>query len=121
MKRLLASLCILTVAACSHAPIVDMQGRDQAKYNDDLKECQSYAEQIQPVEETAIDTIIGGIFGAAFGAAVGAAVGDPAGGAMLGASLFGGAGFFAGASDSTKRQNNVVRNCLVGRGWRVLG
>lgn len=120
MKRFIAAACILAIAGCTHAPIVDLKGRDQAKYNDDLKECHGYAEQVQPVEETAIDVVIGGIIGAAFGAAVGAAVGDPGGGAALGASLFGGAGFVFGSNDSRKRQENVVRNCLQGRGWRVL-
>lgn len=119
IRNLAIALCLLATA-CTHAPIVDMQGRDQTKYAADLSECQSYAEQVQPVQETALDTLIGGVIGAAFGAAVGAAVGDPVGGTTLGASLFGGAGFFTGANDSRKRQENVVRNCLQGRGWRVL-
>jgi len=110
-----------TTIACGHAgngyrPIVDMQGVDSNRLECDLAECQTYASRISVGQSTAANAIAGALFGALFGLAVGdhgwAARAGAQGGAIGGA--IGGAGAAAAA------QTNIVRNCMSGRGYRVL-
>ena len=111
------ALGILLAGGCSSKPIVDMKGVNRAQYEQDLEECREYVDEVQVGRKVA--------GGAAAGAAVGAAVGviwdghdghtvarDAGTGAVLG-----GAG---GAAGGVKEKDTVVKNCLRGRGYRVL-
>jgi hypothetical protein len=97
--------------------IVDMKGVNAYQYEQDLAECADYADEVNVASKTA--------GGAAAGAAVGAAVGviwdgyrgnSPERGAATGA-VVGGAG---GAGSGLNERSQVVKNCLRGRGYRVL-
>jgi len=107
----------LLMTGCASKPIVDMKGVNRAQYEQDLGECGQYADEVQVARKAA--------GGAAAGAAVGAAIGviwdghngnsvgrDAATGAVLG-----GAG---GAGGGVKERDDVVKNCLRGRGYKVL-
>jgi outer membrane lipoprotein SlyB len=123
VRRLGTVTVLALLAGCAHTyqPVVDTQGVDQYKYQQDLAQCRSYAEQVNPWENAGIDTLIGAAGGAALGAATGAAVGAPAAGAAVGAAAggIGGAGY--GGISSANRQQIIINNCLRERGYRVLG
>lgn len=120
--RCLATCLGLTLiaTACSSTPgkpIVDMQGVNAYQYEQDLAECSSYADEVNVAGKTA--------GGAAAGAAVGVALGaiwdgyrgnSPERGAATGAVVGGAGGVGSGLSE----QSQVVKNCLRGRGYRVL-
>jgi hypothetical protein len=117
---LAAALFIVSAGCAAYRPIVDMKGVDRNQYERDLAECQAYAEQVNVGGEAATGALIGGAFGAAMGLAVGALLGDPGEGAALGAVIGGGSGLASGAAEGAGGQVNVIRNCMMGRGYRVL-
>jgi hypothetical protein len=103
-----------TLAGClSHPePIIDTKGVDMVAYQHDLAECEAYAEQVRIGEGVAK----GAAGGAVVGGATGAILGDAGKGAGVGA--VGGAARSAQIGEREKTQ--VVKNCLRGRGYRVL-
>ncbi|MCC7257232.1 MAG: glycine zipper family protein [Gammaproteobacteria bacterium] len=105
----------LLLAGCSGAtgPIIDTKGVDMTRYRQDLAECETYADQVS----TGRAVGKGAVGGAAVGAAIGAIAGGDAGkGAGIGA-VSGGA---QSARHADREKAGVVRNCLRGRGYRVL-
>lgn len=111
----------LVLAGCSsYRPIVDMQGIDEAQYEQDLAECQSYAEQVSPVQDAATHAVIGAAIGAAFGAIAGAWGGDAGTGAAIGASYGGAGGALQGGAGGASSQKSIIRRCMTGRGYSVL-
>lgn len=102
------------VSACaSHPqPIIDTKGVNMAHYRADLAECRAYGDQVRIEKGVAR----GAAGGAAVGAATGAVVGDVADGAGVGAIL-GGAKSARRGEDEKYR---VIKNCLRGRGYKVL-
>lgn len=115
MLKPASCLAVLCLAACSGAtgPIIDTKGVDMAAYRQDLAECETYAEQVSTGRAVGK--------GAAGGAAVGAAIGAIAGGdAAKGAGIGAVSGGAQSARMSDREKANVVRNCLRGRGYRVL-
>lgn len=115
MDKILILMATLLLAACSGAagPIIDTKGVDMAKYQQDQAECEVYA------EEVSAGRAVGK--GAAGGAAVGAAIGAIAGGnAGRGAGIGAVTGGAQSARTADREKAEVVRNCLRGRGYRVL-
>lgn len=121
MKALVVAFAVLLIAACQ-APgsrrgdiIVDMKGVSRSDYERDLTECQQYAEEVQVGRRAA--------GGAAGGAAVGAVIGAVVGNSDT-AKRAAGVGAVSGGAKGTARalheRHQVVRNCLSGRGYRVL-
>jgi hypothetical protein len=95
--------------------IFDTKGVDMPSYTADLQECQTYAAQVPVGEEVAKGAVrggavwgaIGAIFGNSRSAARGAGAGAVAGGAQ-------------GGAQAEREQRQVVKNCLRGRGYKVL-
>ena len=123
-QLLVLLLCLSGVTACRSPgsagallgdPIVDTKGVNAAAYQGDLVECRQYAEQVGVVARSA--------GGAAAGAAVGAAVGavlDGKDGAGRGAGVGAVTGGVRGVAHGLRERRQVLRNCLQGRGYRVL-
>lgn len=115
------SLAVAALAGCAtsgadYQPIIDTKGVNQAQYQTDLSECQAISQQTQPASSAAGKD-------AAFGAAVGAVIGaiggnsrDAAQSAGLGAV----AGGLSGGGTAVAERKTVLRNCLRGRGYRLL-
>lgn len=116
------SLLAFSLSACAgggaaYEPIVD--GPKNAKFQQDIQECQALAEQ-RSYDNSDVKT------GALAGAAVGAVAGllrrgnsnsDPLIGAAVGGAYGGG-----GAALGTRAERkNIVKRCMTGRGHRVLG
>ncbi len=121
MKHLaLISLAFL-LAGCSgfadpSGAIVDLKGVDRVKYEADLADCQGYADEVP------IGKHVG--TGAAGGAAVGAVVGAVSGANKTGIGQSAGVGSVYGGTvrgvGAMHEKQHVLRECLRGRGYRVL-
>lgn len=113
-------LIVLALTACAGAdvrPVVDMQGVNSTKYEADLRDCQEYAKQKGGTLET-------GAKGAVGGAAVGGLIGLVGGGTGSNISQAAGVGAVVGAAGGgymgNKAQEDIVKKCLSGRGYKVL-
>lgn len=96
--------------------IIDSRGVDQNKYQADLADCQKYA---QEVPGAGTQAAVGAIAGAAAGALLSRLLGrdvprGPA--ARVGAAT----GAASGAVRGVEQEQQVVRQCLRGRGYSVL-
>lgn len=124
MRATLLLLALALPAACagSYQPIVDQSSiADPARYQQDLAECRSYAEQVSPGRSTAAGAGAGALLGGAIGAVTGAFTGDFGTGAGIGASTGAIAGGASGAGHGAARQRDVIDQCLRYRGYAVLG
>jgi hypothetical protein len=103
-------------AACTttNEIIIDQQGVNMSQYQADLADCQTYADQVAVGKKAAK--------GAGSGAVVGGAIGaiddrhDAGEGAAVGAVL----GGVKGLEEGERDQVRVVKNCLRGRGYKIL-
>ncbi|WP_374374225.1 hypothetical protein [Dongia sp.] len=128
MKRLALAVTLLTaIAAAAQAqtyqPYQPYQAPYQAgvtrNYQQDLSECQAYANQVSPVQDAAVGALGGAAVGAGLGALTGAAfkgvsVGE---GAAVGAIGGGVLGLAGGAYTGHQNQQDVLNNCMRGRGY----
>ena len=116
MKKSIAILVAASlVTGCAgtganFAPLVD--GGNTYRYQQNLAECQAYADQLASAGDAAV---VGAVFGAGLGlllAVVSGGTGDGFGRAMAGAGAVGGA---VGAAGWTERKRQVAR-CARDRG-----
>ena len=98
-------------------PIVDMKGVDPYQYEEDLAQCSEYADEVAVAEKAVGGAVAGAVVGGALGAIWDGNRGSsPERGAASGA-VVGGAG---GLGSGVNERNNVVKNCMRGRGYSVL-
>ena len=112
-----ALLVLFALTACTTTDeiIIDQKGVNMTAYQQDLAECQSYSASVKTGEKAAVGAasgavvggLIGAITGGGSGAAKGAGIGAVGGGAK-------------GAGQGVETEVQVVKNCLRGRGYRVL-
>jgi outer membrane lipoprotein SlyB len=114
MSRPIQFVTVLLLMGCAAHPdpIIDTKGVNMEQYQQDLEECQTFAEPIQ--------TEVGAEKGAAAGAAVGGATGAVTGNAAEGAGIGAIAGAARSAQLNEREKQQVVKNCLKGRGYNVL-
>ena len=112
---LLVSLLLAITTACSSHPdpIIDTRGVDMTVYAQDLRECREYAEQIDPASGISKGAAVGAAVGAATGAILDGNVGRSAGAGAIGGATKSGV---KAAND----KEDVVKNCMRYRGYRVL-
>jgi hypothetical protein len=108
----------LVLAGCTTTKeiIIDEKGVDMARYRQDLAECEAYAEQVRTGEKVAKGAASGAVIGGAIGAITGGSRDSAARGAGVGAV----SGAAKGASRGEQEAVRVVKQCLRGRGYRVL-
>ncbi len=113
--------CVLLAAGCAtfkdpSGAIVDMQGVDPGQYALDLAECRKYADEVPVGQHVATGAVAGAAVGAAAAAVSGedsSEIGKSAGvGAVVGGATTG--------VSAVQEHRHVVRECLRGRGYRVL-
>lgn len=117
----LAALFLLTACASQYTPVIDPQGVDMGRYEQDLAACRAISEQVDTTTDAATNAAIGAGVAAAGGAALGAISGNAGSGAAIGAivgALGGGGGT---ALEDEQRKETIINNCLRGRGYRILG
>lgn len=111
---LLLSFLLLACSNANHV-IIDREGVDMAQYQQDLSACQAYADEVDSGKRVAKSAV----GSAVIGAAIGAIVGDSRTVAKA-AGVGGVAGAASGAGRAGQEKSRVVRNCLQGRGYKVL-
>ena len=109
------AICLVLGGCASKQIVIDKKGVDMAHYEQDLAECQQYAEELATGTQVAKSAA----GSAAVGAAVGAILGD-----RRSAQKLAGVGAVTGAAHGGARASEekvrVVKNCLRGRGYKVL-
>ena len=121
MKHFALITSFFLLAACTgfsdpSGAIVDLKGVDRGQYEADLEDCQGYADEVPLGKHVGT--------GAATGAAVGAVAGAVSGGNKTSIGQVAGTGAVYGGTirglGAVKEKQHVLRECLRGRGYRVL-
>ena len=138
MNRTLCSTLIITLlAGCAttvpmqstgRPTMVDPKYTDMARYEADFGDCARLANETDAANTAAANAaargVAGAIVGGILGAIVGAAFGDAGSGARYGAALGGVEGVAVGGSQGYVAgridQETALRNCLTGRGYRLI-
>jgi len=123
-------LCLflsISLAACSgkgHRPLVDFAaspGKTPETYEQDLAQCGQYAESVRSGRSAgrgaAGGAVIGGVASGLFGGIIGGDVGRSA---AAGAAVGGVGGAAGGAASAGRTQEEIINNCMRGRGYSVL-
>lgn len=124
MQRILI-IGLISLSACSMAehytPVVDLQGKDEGRYQAVLAGCRAKAAEVDVISDSFTGVAAGGIGGAMLGAALGSISGNAGSGASAGAAI-GGAGYGGTIyQNAQQRQIQIMNNCLKARGFNVLG
>ena len=120
---LLSGAIVFGMTACSdtpYQPIVD--GRTSPEYERDLVECRNLSLQKQKDDSIGNQgAIAGAVAGGLIGLLDGGSVGDVVGGAAIGGAF----GKISGDSEAEEKldaqRDQIVFNCLRGRGHKVVG
>ena len=97
-------------------PIIDRKGVDMSRYYADKAECEVYANEVRTGEKVAR----GAVGGAVVGGAIGAIVNRGGNAAERGAGVGAVTGGVRGAQEGVRETERVVKQCLRGRGYKVL-
>lgn len=129
MKKtmMLFLLVAVMLAGCSgkgHRPLVDYAaspGKTPDIYEQDLLDCQQYAESVSSGGSTARGAAggaaLGGILSGVVGAIVGGDFGTSVAAGAASGAIGGGVG---GAASAAQTQEQIINNCMRGRGYSVL-
>ncbi len=124
---ILCAIMSITLVACSgtgHQPIVDFAtspGKTQASYERDLAECRQYAERVSTGRSAGRGALTGGAVGGAMSGLVGAIIGEDFGTSLAAGAAAGAVGGGAGgAASAVRTQEQIINNCMRGRGYNVL-
>ncbi len=112
---LLLSACAGNSQQASGGVIIDTKGVDMQAYYQDLHECRNYASQVNTASKVTGKVISGAVIGGAIGAITGNS--DTA---KRAAGVGGLLGAVKGSGQAGREKQRVIRNCLAGRGYRVL-
>ena len=118
MKIWLMFLMLALTAGCAstYRPLVDTKGVDMNRYEADLRECREYTQQlVGPGEQAATGAVVGAATGALVTRIVDRDL-NRGPNTRLGALL----GAVGGLARGAQEQYAVIRNCMAGRGYRVL-
>lgn len=115
--RIAVVLLVLVFSGCAGKDriIIDEAQSDMTHYAQDRAECESYADQVS----VAGDAGKGAVAGAVVGGLVGAAVGNSRT-AQRGAGAGAVVGGAKGAGKGKREKQQVIKNCLRNRGYKVL-
>jgi len=120
-KIVAAILAASLLAGCASVPqqdqpVIDTKGVDPAKYAQDSADCNKFA----GVEDPTKRAMTGAVAGAIIGGILGVIIAGPRG-AAFGAELGGLHGGVGGGAAGMVRQRMIVYNCMIGRGYHVIG
>ncbi|WKD48592.1 glycine zipper family protein [Microbulbifer spongiae] len=119
--------CMVLIAACAAQPeqvpgaggiVIDTWGVNINQYQADLAECKGIA--YSTYSDQGRRGLAGAAGGAVVGGALGAIVGDSSRSAAAGAGAGALVGGLSGAGSAGAEANQIIKNCLRGRGYRVL-
>jgi hypothetical protein len=121
-------LLIVSKPIFAYQPVIDNKGVDMKSYQKDLTECQNISNQAQDQnKESSLKGLSGGSLGSVLSEIGGSKIAQGVGGMTGGlggavSSLLGGSssGNNGTPSSSGSEQDQILKNCLMGRGYRVL-
>ena len=122
MRVILILILSIWVTGCAGSrpfvdePIIDRKGVDMSRYYTDKEECEAYADEVRTGEKVAR----GAVGGAVVGGAIGAIVDREPHSAERGAGVGVVTGGVRGAQEGIRETERVVKQCLRGRGYKVL-
>ena len=122
MRLVSILLIFFFISACAtkgafvDEPIIDRKGVDMNSYYADKAECEDYATEV-PIGEKVFRGAAGG---AVVGGAIGAIVNRGPDSAERGAGVGAVTGGVRGAQEGVRERERVVKQCLRGRGYKVL-
>ena len=123
MKKLFLYVSLCFIVGCAQTDlsdrndiaIIDTRGVDESVFKKDYSECSDFAKNIDLTERTLKQGAVAGATGAAVGAIIG---GEEA------AKKIGGSAAVLNAVeanlDGRNEQAKIIKNCLRGRGYKVL-
>lgn len=117
----LAVSAALALGGCANTganyrPMVDTKDVDMTRFESDLSDCSAYAARTAGAAEmAAVGAVVGALIGAVL-ATTGGAKRDRGEIARVGAV----SGALGAAADGERDQRTIIRNCLSGRGYKVL-
>jgi hypothetical protein len=121
---LILSVILAACSGRSHRPIVDFAaspGKTEAMYEQDLSECRQYADAVSTGGSAGRGAAGGAAVGGAMSGLFGAIIGGDAGrSAAAGAAAGGVGGAAGGAASAGRTQEQIINNCMRGRGYSVL-
>lgn len=123
MREMAFVLTMMILSACAdYKPVVDPQSvQDTDQFYRDQAECEAIARQGAPGgREVAKGAVVGGAVGTGTGALLGTIAGDTVEGLAYGAVIGGLAGGARGTYKKNEAYENIYRNCMYGRGYKVL-
>ena len=97
-------------------PIIDRKGVNMSRYYADKTECEAFANEVR-TEEKVVRGVLGG---AIVGGAVGGMLNRGPDSAERGAGVGAVSGGVRGGQEGVRETERVVKQCLRGRGYRVL-
>ena len=97
-------------------PIIDRKGVNMSRYYADKAECEVYANEVRAGQKVAR----GAVGGAVVGSAIGAIIDREPNSAERGVGVGAVTGGVRGAREGVRETERVVKQCLRGRGYRVL-
>lgn len=116
VATLSALMLLVACAGANYRPMIDTQGVNMTKFEADLKDCQQYAQGVAGAgTQAAIGAGVGFLLGTLLAAAAGRNY-DRDATARVGAV----SGAVAGGAHGETSQNDVVKRCVAGRGYKVL-
>ena len=95
--------------------IVDLKGVDREQYEEDLADCQGYADEVPVAKHAGTAATAAAVLGAAVGAISGNSTSTARGGGY--GAVYGGA---TGGAKGVHEKRHVLRECMRGRGYRLL-
>jgi hypothetical protein len=113
---LLVASALLAACTTTDEIIIDRKGVDMARYAVDLAECEAYADEVR----SGAKVVRGAASGAVVGGAIGGIAGDSSEAAARGAGVGAVTGAARGVAEGERDKVRVVKQCLRGRGYRVL-
>lgn len=116
----LSTLVLTSCASYRNTPgdsgvIVDTKGIDMSAYQQDVADCEALTEQVPTVERAATGAAVGAVVGGVIGAVIG-----NSNTAQRGAGAGAVSGGLDGANSGLSEEEQVLKRCLQGRGYKVL-
>ncbi|WP_444944188.1 glycine zipper family protein [Microbulbifer sp. ZKSA006] len=122
-----AGMVVVLLSGCAAQPeqvpgaggiVIDTWGVNMNQYQVDLAECKGIA--YSTYSDQGRRGAAGAAGGAVIGGALGAIVGDSSRAALAGAGAGALVGGLSGGSSASAEATYIIKNCLSGRGYRVL-
>lgn len=126
-NRIIAAIALLSMSACAtppYEPVVDTAFSQPAPghtYAGDLTDCRLLADRRDARASAAKGAVAGAMLGGALGLLLCAGTGDAGTCGLVGAGAASTTGALSGGASEEGNRRSIVQNCMMNRGWNVVG